>query len=217
MDMEKARHHMIEQQIRPWNVMDQRLLDAMATIPREEFVPTEQRHRAFMDIAIPLGGGEMMMHPKLEGRLLQALNLKPDDRVLEVGTGSGFVTALLCALAAFVTTVEINRSVSRAAAEKLTSHGITNVTCEVGDGAEGWPQEAPFDAILITGALPSIDASLRSQLATDGRLVAVVGRAPTMEAVRIEHQTGNNYVETSLFDTELPALENTPVPTPFVL
>ncbi|HJP26965.1 MAG TPA: hypothetical protein QF550_06530, partial [Arenicellales bacterium] len=90
MDMEKARYHMIEQQIRPWNVMDQRLLDAMATIPREEFVPNDQRQRAFMDIAIPLGDGELMMHPKLEGRLLQALNLKPDDSVLEVGTGSGF-------------------------------------------------------------------------------------------------------------------------------
>ncbi len=215
MDMEKARYHMIEQQIRPWNVLDQRLLDAMATIPREEFVPNDQRLRAFMDIAIPLGDGELMMHPKLEGRLLQALNLKPDDSVLEVGTGSGFVTALLSSLAATVTTVEINPSVSQAAAEKLTSHGITNVTFKVGDGVQGWPLEAPFDAILLTGSLLSINPSLRNQLAVDGRLVAVVGTSPAMEAILLERKSGDNYIETSLFDTELPSLENIQIPPEF--
>ena len=142
-DIERARFNMVEQQIRPWEVLDPQVLDLLFALKREDFVPPQYRSLAFVDMEIPLGEGERMLSPKLEARMVQALALKPADRILEVGTGSGYMTALLAKLGAHVTSVEIVPAFSAAAAAKLAAHGIHNVTLATGDAARGWPQDGP--------------------------------------------------------------------------
>ncbi len=177
-DIERARFNMVEQQIRPWDVLDQQVLDLLFAVRREDFVPPQYRSLAFVDMEIPLGDGETMLAPKLEARMLQELAVKPADRILEVGTGSGYMTALLAKRGAHVTSVEIVPAFSAAAAATLNAHGIANVTLEVGDAARGWMKHAPYDVIVLTGSVPVLADEFQHSLKPGGRLLAVVGEAP---------------------------------------
>ena len=205
MDIEQARFNMIEQQIRPWDVLDYKLLDVLKSIPREQFVPDEHSKLAFADIQIPLDHKEVMMEPKVEARLVQDLNLTTNDKVLEIGTGTGYVTALLAALCKHVISVEIHKDFSNRAAEKLSRFNIHNVTLEAGDAIKGWPFSTGFDAILLTGSVPEVPAEFFDALKDKGRLVAIVGEDPVMEAVCFT-KVGAQIKRTSLFDTLLPPL-----------
>lgn len=206
MDTETARFNMIEQQIRPWDVLDPRVLKALDAVHREDYVPARYRNLAFADMHIPLDHGQVMMQPKQEARLLQELSLTPEDRVLEIGTGSGHVTALLAHLTAHVDTVDIFPDFLRTAEERLTGYGFHNVSCHEGDAARGWETEQSYDAILLTGSVARLPPQFRSLLKSGGRLAAIVGGAPVMEAVLVEHLVGEQYRTTSLFDTSLPPL-----------
>lgn len=213
-DIELARLNMVESQVRTWDVTDPRVLALLARAPREDYVPARYRNLAFADMALPLGHAQAMMPPKLEARLLQALDIGPKDRILEVGTGSGFMTSLLAALGAHVVSVEIFPEFSQEAARKLRAHGVNNITLEVGDAADGWARGAPYDAILITGSLPVLPASFADALAPHGRLLAVVGTSPAMEVKRIHRLDGARH-ETTLFETDLPPLVNARAPSAF--
>jgi protein-L-isoaspartate(D-aspartate) O-methyltransferase len=220
MDIERARFNMVEQQIRTWEVLDQQVLDLLFTVRREDFVPAPYRSLAFVDMEIPLTDNaatrERMLAPKLEARMVQELAIKPTDRILEVGTGSGYMTALLAKRGAFVTSVEINPALSAAAAAKLAAHGITNVALEVGDAARGWSKQAPYDVIVLTGSEPVLAEEFQRSLNPGGRLLAVVGEAPVMEAL-LTTCTGQDAVSTiALFETCIPALRNAPQPERFV-
>jgi len=217
MNLDQARLNMIEQQIRPWEVLDQRVLDLLTTVPREDFVPEAYRLLAFADMNIPLGNGQVMMPPRVEARILQALNVQEDEAVLEIGTGSGYVTALLASLAKQVISVDINADMTRQAGDKLAAHGITNVTLETGDGAHGWNTHAPYDAIVITGSLPILPATFKQALKVDGRLLAIIGDAPAMEVVLITRVGEMEWAEEALFETDLSALINAPQPERFSL
>jgi protein-L-isoaspartate(D-aspartate) O-methyltransferase len=165
---------------------------------------------------IPLGDGEVMMAPKLEARLLQELEINPRDKILEIGTGSGYMAALLANLAREVVSVEIRPEFSAAAGSQLAQHGIHNVTLEIGDGARGWDRQQPYNAILITGSLPILPNAFRETLAPGGRLIAIVGRHPAMEVKRIRRLDQHSFKEESLFETSLPALRNAIEPSRFV-
>lgn len=217
MNLEQARHNMIEQQIRPWEVLDQRLLELLPQVPREEFVPPRYRKLAFADIEIPLGHGEVMLQPKLEARLLQSLALRPDDRVLEVGTGSGYVTALLAHLARHVLSVELHDELLEQARQRLVRFGISNVTLTQGDAAAGWKVGGPFDAILLTGSVPELPDAFRQELTIGGRLVAVVGSAPIMQVVLVTRLGEHEWSEEALFETMAPPLRHTVSRPLFVL
>lgn len=217
MNLDQARHNMIEQQIRPWEVLDQRVLDLLSTVPREDFVPSAYRNLAFADMNIPLGEGQVMMSPKVEARILQALNLQDHETVLEVGTGSGYVTALLANLAKRVISVDINPDMTRQAGEKLAAHGITNVTLETGDAALGWDAHAPYDAIVITGSLPLLPDNFKQTLNVGGRLLAIVGDSPAMGVLLITRVGDAEWAQETLFETDLPALINAPQPERFSL
>ena len=216
MDIERARFNMIESQIRTWEVLDQAVLDTLAEVRREEFVPPQYRSLAFVDMEIPLGHGEAMLAPKLEARLLQELTLQPADRVLEVGTGSGYQAALLAHRAAHVYSIELSADLSASAARKLARLGIGNVTLRVGNGALGWPEEGPFDAILLTGSVPVIPPGLREQLADGGRLLAVVGEPPVMTARLVTQISPGVYNETGLFETCIAPVREVRQPERFV-
>lgn len=216
MDLEQARFNMIEQQIRPWEVLDEAVLGLLQRVRREEYVPEGYRNMAFMDIELPLGHGETMLSPKMEARLLQELKLKPSDKVLEVGTGSGYMTALLASQAGHVHSVEIIPEFKAAAQQKLTAHGFHNVTLEVGDAACGWPSHAPYDVILLTGSVPVLAESWLAQLKPGGRLIALVGVAPAMAARRISVLEPGVQIAQDLFETNVRPLKNAPQPEQFV-
>ena len=217
MNLENARFNMIEQQIRPWEVLDQRVLDLLNKLPREDFVPQRYRKLAYTDTSIPLGNDQVMMPPRVEARILQALNIQADDTVLEVGTGSGYVTALLASLSDHVYSVDINADMTRTAGDKLADHGITNVTLETGDAARGWDAHAPYDVIVITGSLPLLPVNFKQALKIGGRLVAIVGDSPVMEVVLITRVGESEWAQETLFETDLPALINAPEPERFTL
>jgi protein-L-isoaspartate(D-aspartate) O-methyltransferase len=216
LDLEVARRNMVLQQVRPWDVLDQRVLDLIARAPREDYVPAGLRNLAYVDMNIPLGGGQVMMAPKYEARLLQELEIKPTDKVLEIGTGTGYLTSLLAALGKHVYSVDIDPAFTRAAGERLAAHGIQNVTLETGDAANGWDKHAPYDVIIITGSLPSIPQSFRTSLAPGGRLAAIVGDSPAMDAVLVRRVDVNNFSQTAVFETDLPRLANAHEPAKFV-
>lgn len=216
MDYAAARRNMIEGQIRPWKVLDPRVLDLLERMPREAFVPEAWRQLAYADMCLPLGRAQVMMPPKIEARLLQELEIDPKDQILEVGTGSGWMTALLAQLGGHVYSVEIIPEFKLRAEAKLAAHGIRNVTLEIGDAARGWQRHAPYDVICITGSLPVLPDSFLKSLAPGGRLVAIVGRSPVMEAKLIRRLDDDNWSELSLFETDVPPLINAPEPLPFV-
>ena len=216
MDLEQARYNMIESQIRTWEVLDQRVLDTLFAVKREEYVPNKYRPLAFVDMEIPLGHGEVMLAPKLEARMLQELTLKGSDRVLEVGTGSGYMTALLAALAGHVYSVELHAELSESADAKLTERGVRNVTLETGDAGRGWSRHAPYDAIVLTGSVPLLPKAFEAQLKPQGRLLAVVGTPPVMTARLVTSVSEGVYNEVGLFETCMAPLRNVPQPERFV-
>ena len=214
--MELARFNMIEQQIRPAEVLDPTVLNTIAEVHREQFVPRAYRELAFSDTNIPLTNTEVMMSPIQEARLLQAVNVQPDDNILEIGTGSGYLTALLATLGDHVTSVEIDQSLSESAAQKLRANNIKNVTLEVSDGARGWPGRAPYDVIAITGSLPVMVDEFKQQLKPAGRLFVIVGSKPAMSAKLITRVNENQWAEEELFETVIEPLQNAKKPSEFV-
>ncbi len=207
MNIEQARFNMIEQQIRPWDVLDPKVLTLLSKVKREDFVPAAYRDLAFADLEIPLGEGQVMLPPRVEARLLQELEIKKTDRVLEIGTGSGYMAALLAASAEHVTTLEIRPSLAAVARENLQRSGVDNVTVEVANGLSGWSQRAPFDAILVSGALPEVPAALLKQLRVGGRLAVIVGEAPVMEAQLITCTAEGVFNTINVFETVMPSLD----------
>jgi protein-L-isoaspartate(D-aspartate) O-methyltransferase len=216
MNMEQARFNMIEQQIRTWEVLDPAVLDLLGRIPRENFVPVKYRNLAFADLTIPLGHEQVMMPPKVEGRLIQALGIKPDETVLEVGTGSGYLTALLASLAKHVYSVDIFPEFKKQAQQKLAALGLSNVTIETGDAALGWERHGPYDVIVITGSFPLYPDHYQRGLRVNGRMFVIAGRAPAMEALLVTRVGEADWMRESLFETDIPALINAPQPQSFV-
>ena len=216
LDVERARFNMVEQQIRPWEVLDQRVLDLLLRVRREEYVPARYRALAFTDMELPLGHGEKMLAPRIEARMLQELALAPGDRILEVGTGSGYMTALLASLGSHVCSVDIVPEFTQTAAAKLAAHGVANVTLETGDAARGWDRHAPYDAIVVTGSMPVLPDAFPKSLRPGGRLIAVVGEPPVMEARLITCVAAGVYSTTGLFETCIAPLRNAVQPERFV-
>jgi protein-L-isoaspartate(D-aspartate) O-methyltransferase len=215
MDFEQARFNMVEQQIRTWDVLDQGVLDLLFELRREDFVPPAYRALAFADLEIPLGDGERMWPPKLEARVLQQLELDRNDVVLEIGTGSGYLTALLGRCCAAVTSVEIIPRLSAEAAGKLARAGIVNAHLEVGDGARGWG-DLQYDAIVLTGSTPVLPDSWLRQLKPGGRLFAVVGDLPVMTARMVRWTAPGAIATEDLFETVIAPLRNAAQPARFV-
>ena len=215
MNLEQARFNMVEQQIRPWEVFDEDVLDLLFVVKREEFVPAAYVPLAFADVEIPLGHGACMLTPKIEAHALQALHVRKSDKVLEIGTGSGHMAALLAAHAEHVWSVEIVPQLAEKARATLKRLDIGNVTVETGDAALGWQAHAPYDVIMVSGSLPLLPPQLTSQLKVGGRLFAVVGEAPVMEARLITRLTEDAYNSVALFETVVPALINAPQPARF--
>lgn len=216
MDLENARHNMIVQQIRPWDVTDEDVLEVMQQVPREAFVGERFRHLAFADTEIPIGNGQHMMAPKLEARMMQSLNIKPGDQVLEVGTGSGYVTACLARLSNDVTSIEIIEELALAAAERLRDQGVKITTLLTGDAMENPVAGRPFDAIAVTGSMPVATDLFENQLKPGGRLFQVVGEGAVAEAQRITCVRPGIFQRESLFETALAPLVNATPPEPFV-
>ena len=215
MNVEQARFNMVEQQIRPWEVLDQDVLDLLYVVPREEFVPEKHRALAFSDLQIPLGENECMWEPKLEARVLQELDVHKADRVLEVGTGSGYLTALLAHRAAHVYSVEIKPALAAFGRHNLERHGTSNVTLETGDAARGWERHAPYHVIVLTGSTPVLPQAFLEQLEIGGRLFAVVGEAPAMTARLVSCTAPGAFHSVDLFETVVAPLVNAEQPVRF--
>lgn len=215
MNFEQARFNMVEQQIRTWEVLDQDVLDLLYAVPREDFVPPAYRALAFTDMEIPLGDGERMMPPRMEARILQELAVKKSDRVLEVGTGSGYLTALLAHRAAHVHSVEINARLAEFGRANIQRHGVDNITLEKGDASHGWAPHAPYDVIVLTGSTPVLGQKVLGQLSPGGRLFAVVGDAPVMVAKLFTCSAPGSHAAVELFDTVIAPLLNAERPSRF--
>lgn len=206
MNFEQARFNMVEQQIRPWEVLDSRVLSLLENLHREDFVPVRYRKLAFADLAIPLGCGQVMMRPKIEARMLQALELREDETVLEIGTGSGFITACLAALAKCVVSVEIFPELHAEAALKLKDKAISNVELFVGDVMKGWQPEQAHDLVVVTGSVPAVPEPFLGWVNPGGRLFVVTGDSPAMEARLLTRLDATEWTEESLLETDLPRL-----------
>ena len=215
MNLEQARTNMVEQQIRTWEVLDQDVLDLLYTVPREEFVPLSCRNLAFSDMEIPIGEGEKMWAPKLEARVLQELAPKRSDRVLEIGTGSGYLTALLAHRSAHVHSIEIRPALAAFGKANIARHGVDNVSLAVGDGANGLPAEGPFDIVVLTGSVPRLPKTLLDLLAPGGRAFAVIGEPPVMTATVIAATAAGALHSVELFETLLSPLANCKQPSRF--
>ncbi len=213
-NVEAARRQMIDQQVRAWDVLDDRVLEVLAQVPREHFVPGAYREVAFADASIPLAHGQCMLPPKVDGRLLQALDLGRDDEVLEVGTGSGFLTACLARRARHVRTLEIFADLSAGAIRALQALSVTNVTAETADATK-LDESGLYDAIALTASLPVYDPRFERALRPGGRLFVVVGSAPVMEARLVTRVGEDQWVSEALFETVIPAMVNAVVPDPF--
>lgn len=216
MDLEQARYFMVEQQIRPWEVLDPVVLDLLHKVKREDFVPAVYRSLAFVDMEIPLGDGEFMWPPKLEARVLQTLGLKRTDRVLEVGSGSGYFTALLASLAMQVVSVEINTGLREEAEKKIKAHGLANVAFRDGDAARDWVADGLFDVIVLTGSTPVLPEAYLARLAPAGRLFAIVGEGPAMRATLVTAMGHGQYRTDLPFETAVAPLAHALEPERFV-
>lgn len=214
MDIEQARFNMVEQQIRTWEVLDQSVLDLLFAVHREKYVPPAWRDMAFTDMEIPLGHGEAMLQPKLEARILQELALKKTDRILEIGSGSGYMTALLAACGALVNSVEIIPDLHEMAKRNLSANNVSNVLLEIGDGARGWKTHGKYDVIVLTGSTPVLAPELLQQLNEGGRLFAVEGDAPVMKGL-LYTASADGYGKVELFETCIKPLLNAPHPERF--
>jgi protein-L-isoaspartate(D-aspartate) O-methyltransferase len=209
--MEQLRLNMVEQQIRPWDVFNPEILNIYMTLKRENFVDLAHKNLALSDVELPLPGSQKMLFPRVEARLLQELHLNNHDKVLEIGTGSGYVTAVLAKLSAFVHSIEVNETNKKLAMDNLTENGITNVSISLGNGIDGMPAKAPFDKIFVGGALIEIPDSLKKQLKVGGRLVGFIGREPIMHAIVLEKLSETEFRQKQLFETDVDYLvgENT--------
>jgi protein-L-isoaspartate(D-aspartate) O-methyltransferase len=206
MNIEQARLNMVENQVRPWEVLDGRVLDVIARVRREDFVAAEHRRLAFADLCLPLGHGEVMMKPVVEGRVLQALELLPTDHVLEIGTGSGFLSACLATLSAQLTSVDIHADFTAAATTRLQAAGITNARLVTGEAVREWQPEGLFDALVVTGAVSEIPPRWLTWLKPGARAVVVRGQSPVQHATLLTHEGAGRYREETLFETDLPYL-----------
>ncbi len=215
-NLEQARFNMVEQQIRTWEVLDKRVLDLITDIPREEFVPTAYRELAFADFEIPIGHGQKMMAPKLEAKMLQALDIQPDDVILEIGTGSGYLTACMARMGTKVISLDIHSDLTEQAGETLKAQGIDNVQLLTANGLTETQEGGPFDVIAVTGSLSKIDEKLKRQLTMGGRLFAVAGNSPAMEAILITRVGDYQWREEAIFETDLERLEIPDAATSFV-
>lgn len=214
MDWEQARFNMVEQQIRPWDVLDLTVLGLLSVVKREDFVPAARRELALVDMEIPLSASARMWSPKLEARAVQEVALTGKERVLEIGTGSGYLAALLGKLSKQVYSVEIDPALAEQARANLAGAGIQNVTVEVGDAVRGWSKHAPYDVIVASGSYPSVPDFLFEQLAEGGRLFAIVGDEPAMTASVFTKLAGSIKQE-KLFETVIAPLVNAPQPARF--
>jgi protein-L-isoaspartate(D-aspartate) O-methyltransferase len=212
MNIEQARFNMIEQQIRTWNVLDQEVLDLLMVVRREEFVPAPYKNLAFVDTEIPLPGGENMLTPKMEARLLQEMSVKKHENVLEIGTGSGYMAALLAYRGRHVTSIEIVPELKTLAEKNLASYGVSNVSVELGNGAQGWTSGAPFDVIVISGSLPDV---FLQQLKVGGRIAAIIGTAPIMSAHIVTRVSDTAFDTVKLFETSVTPLKAAVAPSHF--
>jgi protein-L-isoaspartate(D-aspartate) O-methyltransferase len=221
MNIEQARFNMIEQQIRPWDVLDQDVLSLLTVVKREAFVPAAYQSLAFFDTEIPLPNGENMLAPKMEARILQEAAVKKHENVLEIGSGSGYMAALLAHKARHVTTVEIDPTLKDLAAKNLADYGITNVDVVLGNGANGWEgtgsNAAPYDVIIISGSLPVLPDAFLKQVKVGGRILAVVGKPPIMSEVKITHESEGSYNTVKLFETNIKPLREINIPKRFTL
>ena len=208
MNFDQARFNMVEQQVRPWEVLDPRVLELLETTHREDFVPVRYRKMAFTDMAIPLDHGQNMMKPVVEGRLLQALELKPDETVLEIGTGSGFISICLAQLAQSVVSVDIQEQFTKEAAARLKEKGIQNVEFETGDVMTGWQPEQAHDVVVVTGSVQDIPDHFRGWVNPGGRMFVICGESPAMEAKLLTKLNATEWREESLFETDLARLIN---------
>lgn len=218
MDFEQARFNMIEQQIRPWEVLDPDVLSLLFSLKREDFVPAEHKALAFADLELPIGlrgaqgenlvACQTMLAPKIEARLLQEAGIKRSDSVLEIGTGTGYMAALLASQAEFVYSVEIDPALAEKAGKILQQSGIANVSVEVGDASRGWAAHAPYDVIVISGSLPLLPDEILQQLKVGGRLVAIIGEQPVMEAQLVIRTDENAFNSINLFETAAAPLTN---------
>ncbi len=215
MNIEQARFNMIEQQIRPWDVLDPDVLELLHVVKRENFVPAAHKALAFVDTEIPLPGGESMLMPKIEARLLQDVSLKKHENVLEIGTGSGYMAALLAHKGRHVTTVEISPELKALAEKNLADNGVDNVKVELGNGAQGWPSGAPYDVIVVSGSLPVLPEPLLQQLKVGGRLAVIIGQAPAMKAQLITRTGEAGYDTRTLFETSVKSLASATAPSAF--
>ncbi|HET6654844.1 MAG TPA: protein-L-isoaspartate O-methyltransferase [Gammaproteobacteria bacterium] len=214
--MDYARRMMVERQIRTWDVLDQRVLDLLESLPRERFVPDRHRNLAYADTEVPLGDGQIMMAPKVEGRMLQALDVRPDDSILEIGTGSGFITACLASFGREVLSCDIRDAFLPGARAALHDLGLDDkVEFRHQDCARVDWTDRRFDVICVTGSMPVLDPSFADHLEIGGRLFVVVGQAPAMEALLLTRIDENEWARESLFETILPPLDNAPAPSPF--
>lgn len=207
-NIEQTRFNMVEQQIRTWDVLDRKILDLLYKTKREEYVPAAYRSMAFMDMEIPLEHGAVMLTPKMEARIIQELHIKKSDNILEIGTGTGYMTALLAQLGAHVYSVEIESALLAAAKINLQVHDIHNVTLEHGDGAKGWPAHAPYDVIVLTASTPVLPDTFKNDLAPGGRLFAIVGEEPIMQATLINCIAPGKFHSAFLFETCTAPLKN---------
>jgi len=215
MNFDQARFNMVEQQIRPWEVLDSKVLSLLETIHREDYVPVRYRKLAFADLAVPLACGQFMMPPKIEARMLQALDLREDESVLEIGTGSGFVTACLASLAKCVVSVEIFEELHQKASLELQDKGIANAELFLGDVMGGWQPEQAHDVVVVTGSIPQVLEQFKGWVNPGGRLFVVTGDSPAMEARLLTRLDVTQWTEESLFETDLPRLVNAEPPPEF--
>ncbi len=216
MNFERARFNMVEQQIRPWEVLDGRVLSLLESIHREDFVPVKYRKLAFADMPIPLVEEQVMMRPNIEGRLLQALSLGEDDTVLEIGTGSGFMTACLASLAKHVVSVEIFEELHETAKSRLKEKNIKNTEMFLGDVMQGWQPEQAHDVVVVTGSVPVVPEQFLGWVNPGGRMFVITGQSPAMEARLLTRLDVSQWREESLFETDLPRLVNAEEPEEFI-
>ena len=215
MNLEQARFNMIEQQIRPWNVLDDGVLELLAVVKREDFLPLAHKALAFMDMEVPLGQGQVMLAPRVEARMLQDATVQKHEKVLEIGAGSGYMAALLAHRAQRVISLEINPELADMARANLQKAGIHNVEVRQFDGSKGVPPDGPFDVIVLSGSVAEVPQALLAQLKVGGRLVGIVGEEPTMRLNVVTRTSDAEFKTTTPWDTVAPRLLNFPEPSQF--